>query len=286
MFFGLNTMLIEAGGHSRSELLRMAADFKFKYIDLACYKLFDPGQSSAADIKDAVKLFKDLGLVSSQLTLLNTIGIASSDASKRAKAQDYMRGCVDMQLELGGRQVLVCWGAGVLETGKPYAESWMQSVKELRDFAKWCEPKGVYVGMELDPHVYFIMNNMERMVRMIEDVGMENLYPNIDIGHLAITREAPECLEKVSRRIYHVHISETDAFAHTNSIIGSGVADFPSYTDACVKYGFIENCARIGEAPVLGIEMGEPEHYVPDVERWIQESLDYLARVMPDVKLS
>ena len=286
MYLGFNTMLIEAGGHRRSEVLNIAANFKFKYIDLACYKLFDPGQSSAADIKDAIKLFRDLGLVSSQLTLLNTIDIASSNASKRAKTQDYMRRCADMQLELGGRQVLVCWGAGVLESGRPYADSWMTSVKELRDYARWCEPKGVCVGMELDPHVYFIMNNMEKMAHMIEDVGMDNLYPNVDIGHLAITREAPACLEKVSRRIYHIHISETDTFTHTNSIIGSGVADFPAYADACVKYGFVENCRRIGEAPVLGIEMGEPEVHVPDVERWISESLEYLDRVMPDVKLS
>lgn len=286
MYLGLNTMLIEAGGHNRSELLRMAASFKFKYIDLACYKLFDPGQSSATDIKDAVKEFKDLGLVSSQLTLLNTIDIASADASKRAKTQDYMRRCADMQLELGGKQVLVCWGAGVTETGRPYADSWMTSVKELQDFARWCEPKGVYVGMELDPHVYFIMNNMDKMARMIEDIGMENLYPNIDIGHLAITREGPECLEKVSRRIYHVHISETDTFAHTNSIIGSGIADFRAYTDACKRFGFAENCQRIGEVPVLGIEMGEPEHYVPDVERWIAESLKYLEKVLPDITLS
>lgn len=229
MYLALNSMLCEAGDLSRSAVLRMAADFKFKYVDLACYKLFDPCQASGAELRDAVKLFKDLGLVSSQLLLMNTIDIASSDAEKRKKTQDYMRRCTDLQLELGGHQVLVCWGGGILETGRSSAASWLCSVEEIGAFARWCEPKGVHVGLELDPHVYFILNNMEKMARYIEDVGMENVYPNVDIGHLAITREAPNCLEKVSRRIYHVHISETDTFAHTNAIIGAGVAEFPPY---------------------------------------------------------
>lgn len=286
MYLAMNSMILEASGLGRAEMLRKMADFKFKYIDLASYKLLDPALAAKDEIRDFVKMFKDLGMVSSQLLLMNTIGIASSDPAKRAETQDYMRRCTDLQLELGGHQVLVCWGGGVLETGVPYAESWLRSVTEIRDFCRWCEPKGVYVGLELDPHVYFILNNMERMVQLIQDVGMANLYPNVDIGHLAITREAPNFLEKVARRIYHVHISETDTFAHTNSIIGSGVADFPSYVDACVEYGFVENCRRIGEAPVLGIEMGEPELHCPDVDKWMRDSLDHLAKVLPNLPLS
>lgn len=286
MYMALNTFLCEVGERSLAETIDTAVNFNFKYVDLACYKHADPCQISSAERTDGVKRFKDAGLVSSQLLLANTQEIAASDAAARQRTQDYMRRCADFQLELGGRQLIICWGCGVYETGYPFAASWMHMIEAIRDFARWCEPKGLYVGMELDPHVYFILNNMEMMTRALEQVGMDNVYPNIDIGHLTITREAPVCLDKVANRIYHIHISETDTFSHTNSIIGSGKADFRAYVDRCLQLGFVENCKRIGEEPVLGLEMGEPGHFVPNVDRWIAESLAYVQRVLPEITLS
>lgn len=286
MFMALNTFLCEVGEYSLAKTIQTAVKFGFKYVDLACYNHADPCRLPAGEIADGVKMFKDAGLVSSQLLLANTQNVAASDAAERKKTQDYMRRCADFQLELGGRQLIICWGCGVYETGYPFEASWMHMVEEVRAFARWCEPKGLYIGMELDPHVYFILNNMEKMARALEQIGMDNVYPNVDIGHLTITREAPVCLDKVGSRIYHVHASETDTFSHTNSIIGSGKADFRAYIDRCVALGFEENCRRIGEAPVVGLEMGEPGHFVPDVERWIEESISYMQRTLPEITFS
>lgn len=286
MYMALNTFLCEVGEFSLAKTIQTAKRFGFKYVDLACYKHADPVQIPAAEVRDGVKMFKDFGLVSSQLLLANTQDIAASDPAARRRTQDYMRRCADLQLELGGKQLIICWGCGVYETGYPFEASWMHMIEAVREFGRWCAPKGLYVGMELDPHVYFILNNMEKMVRALEQIGLDNVYPNIDIGHLNITREAPVCLDKVADRIYHVHISETDTFSHTNSIIGSGKVDFPAYVRKCVELGFEANCRRIGEEPVLGLEMGEPGHFVPDVEHWIAESLAFMAKTLPEIKLA
>ena len=37
------------------------------------------------------------------------------------------------------------------------------------------------------------------------------------------------------------------------------------------------------EPCVAGIEMGEPGGHVDDADRWVRESLDYLARALPDL---
>jgi protein FrlC len=121
------------------------------------------------------------------------------------------------------------------------------------------------------------------MAKAIEDIGMPNVVANVDIGHLCILREGPNSLEKLKNRILHVHISETDTFEHTNSIIGSGVADFKAYIDKVLELGIEENCRRYGEACVAGIEMGARGGFVDDADRWVRESLDYLAKIMPEL---
>jgi hypothetical protein len=82
-----------------------------------------------------------------------------------------------------------------------------------------------------------------------------------------------------------VHISETDSFEHTNSIIGTGSADFRAYIDKVVELGIEENCRQLDEPCVAGLEMGEPGGEVDDPDRWIAESLDYVKHVLPEVTL-
>lgn len=286
MYLAVNTFIYETGEVPVIEALEAASRMGFTYVDLAAYKHGDPTQLSASLRRDIVKAFRDHGMVSSQLLLANTELIASPDPKLRQRTIDYMKACAEFQLELGGRQVLVCWGCGVLDPSIPREQSWLNTVASLREFATWCLDKKVIVDLELDPHVYFVVNNLERMAKMLEDVDLPNVYPNVDIGHLCITREAPKRLEKIAERIIHVHLSETDTYEHTNSILGSGKADFRAYLDKVVELGIEENCARIGEPAVADIEMGEPGHFVEDPNRWMQVSLDYVKEHLPELRLS
>lgn len=158
-------------------------------------------------------------------------------------------------------------------------------IENIGRFAEWCLDKKVLVGIELDPHVYFICNNTVKLAQAIEDIGMPNVYPNVDVGHLVITRESPETLEKLASRILHVHLSETESFAHTNSILGTGCVDFKGYVDKMIELGIEENCEKLGEPCVAGIEMGSEASggFVEDPDRWVKESLDYLNKIMPEL---
>jgi sugar phosphate isomerase/epimerase len=284
MHLALNSMVYEAGNVDAGSMLRKAKEFGFTYIDFNAWRSGDPTAIGRADRREILQLFRDLGLRSSQLLMINTRELASSDARTREKVQDYMKACTDFQLELGGRQVLICWGAGVYESDVSREQTWLLSVSVVRGFANWCRDKGVIVEMELDPHVYFVLNNLNEMVRMLEAVDLPNLFSNVDIGHLCITREAPKALEKIRSRILHAHISETDTFEHTNSIIGSGRADFPAYIRKLQDLGIEENCRRNGVPAVVDIEMGEPGRFVDDPDRWVRESLECLKRQLPDLR--
>lgn len=283
MKLGLNTFCYEVAKWPIERQIESASRLGFRHVEYAAYEFGNPTGWSQGRRRGIVRSFKDAGLHCSQMLLTNVEHLASSRPALRREAMDYMKRVGDFQLELGGRQVLVCWGCGVLERGILPERSWTTMVEALREYAEWAQPKGILIDLELDPHVYFIVNSTVKMAKVVEDVGMENLFPNVDIGHLEITREGPACLEKLRGRIIHVHLSETDTYAHTNSILGSGKADFRAYIDTVRSLGIEENCTRLGEPCVAGIEMGEPGGQVDDPERWVNESLAYLARVLPEI---
>ncbi len=83
----------------------------------------------------------------------------------------------------------------------------------------------------------------------------------------------------------HVHLSETESFAHTNSILGTGAVPFRQYVDKCLELGIEENCARNGEPCVAGIEMGSEASggFVEDPDHWVEESLKFLEKELPHV---
>ncbi|HTY46335.1 MAG TPA: sugar phosphate isomerase/epimerase family protein [Methanomassiliicoccales archaeon] len=285
MRLALNTYVYEVAGWNIEDTLESARRLHFKYVEYAAHRRGNPLPWNREERRSLISRFKDAGLSCCQMLLTDVEHLASSDEQKRRSAMEYMKKVTEFLLELGGRQVLVCWGCGVLETGVMPERSWVFAVEALREYGAWAHESGVLVGLELDPHVYFIVNNTFRMARIIEDVGLPNFFANVDVGHLCITREAPGALEKYRERMIQVHLSETDTYAHTNSILGTGRADFKSYVHKAVELGIEENCRRLKEPCVAGIEMGESSIPVDDPERWVRQSLEYLGRVLPEVTL-
>jgi len=283
MKLALNTFAYEVAHVKAEDWVRSAKKLGFRYVEWAAYEQGDPSSMDKTRRRDLAAMFDGDGLYCAQMLLTNVEHIACSEQKKRRETLDYMKRVSEFELELGGRQVLVCWGCGVLEAGVMPELSWTLMVETLREYAEWCVDKRILIDLELDPHVYYLVNNTAKMAKVIEDVGMPNLFPNVDIGHLTITREGPACLEKLRSRILQVHLSETDTYAHTNSILGTGKADFRAYVDKVKELGIEENCRAFDEPCCAGIEMGEPGGHVDDPERWVKESLKYLEGVIPEV---
>lgn len=290
MRLALNTLIYEAAGEPLEASLEGASRMGFRHVEVAAFGSADPRELAGVRRGDVLERVRGLGLTVSQLLAVGSRDYAASEGRRREAALDYLKRCGEWQLELGGRQVLVCWGAGLHESGMTRARAWLNSMDTLRRFAEWALPSGLLVGIELDPHVYFVINDTTGMCRALEEVGLPNVYPNVDVGHLTITREGPETLEKWKHRLLHVHLSETESFAHTNSILGRGFVDFAAYIRKLQELGIEENCRRVGEACVAGIEMG-PEsgtahcQTVKDPDSWVRESLVHLGKVLPELTL-
>jgi sugar phosphate isomerase/epimerase len=285
MKLSLNTYLYECARVPIQKALPSIKKFGFSLVDFAGFNSGDPTLMNAEQRREIVSMMNDLGLKLSQFQLAHTQQLASSDASLRAKGTDYMKRCADFVKELGGKQMLVWWGCGVLEFAIPREQSWMYAVSSMKEFCSWCEPDGLIVELELEPHNFSFLNSTATMVKMVEDVNTSNIYSNVDIGHMSINREGPIAIEKFGRRILHAHISETDSFDHTNSIIGTGNVDYPVYIKKLFELGIEENCKKLGVPCAAGIEMGEKIGDVDDPERWIKQSLEYLNKTLPELEL-
>lgn len=282
MKLALNTFVYEIANWPIEKALASAKRMGFTYLEYVAYRSGDPTKMSAQQRKEVVKIVQD-GLQSSQLLLADVEQMACPDPKVRREALDYMKRCSEFQLELGGRQVLVCWGCGVHRADMLFEQAWVNSVESVRALAEWGLKDGLLVDLEIEPHVYFILNSSDKAARMIEDIGMPNVYPNLDIGHFVINREGPHRIQKIKDKIIHIHLSETAGDEHTNSILGEGTVDFASYVRKAVELGVEENCAALNEPCVAGVELGEPHYPVDDPDRWVQKSLDFLAGHLPEV---
>jgi sugar phosphate isomerase/epimerase len=285
MKLALNTLVYEVANRGPEESLRSAAKFGFKYIEYAGLRKGNPATMDKSYRREIINIVRDNGLVSSQMLLAATRDTAHPDPKRRDVVFDYMKKCADFQMEIGGRQLLVCWGGGLYELGVPPEQSWLYMLENVGRFAEWCLERDLLVGFELDPHVYFIVNNTTKLAKAVEDLDLPNVYSNVDVGHLVITREDPGSLEKLKNRLLHVHLSETESFAHTNSILGTGIVDFKAYVDKLLELGIEENCKKFAEPCVAGIEMGSEASggFVDDPDGWVQQSLDYLSNILPNL---
>jgi sugar phosphate isomerase/epimerase len=284
MKLALNTYVYEVAKWPIEKTLQSARRLGFNHTEYAACGSGDPTRMSAKQRRDIVKMNRDLGLHSSQMLLADVEHMACPDARVRRQTLDYMKRCSEFQLEMGGRQVLICWGCGVHRVDMLPEVAWLNSIDSIRQLAQWGLDRGLLVDWEIEPHVYFILTSTDKAARMVEDIGLPNVFPNLDIGHFVINREGPQRLEKIKDKIIHIHLSETQGYDHTNSIIGTGTVDFPAYVHQAVALGIEDNCRRVKETCIAGIEMGEPHYPVDNPDRWVQESLKHLARVLPELK--
>jgi len=285
MKLALNTLVYEVGNRGPEESLKSAAKFGFKYIEYAGIRKGNPLTMTKEQKKEVIRIARGEGLFNTQMLMIATKDTAHPNPEKRAAVFDYMKACAEYQKNLGGRQLLVCWGGGLYELGTTPEKSWGHMIENISRFAEYCLKENMLVGIELDPHVYFICNNTYKLAKAMEDINLPNVYPNIDVGHLVITREGPEQLEKLKNRLLHVHLSETESFSHTNGILGTGVVDFKAYVDKLLELGIEENCAKLGEPCVAGIEMGSEASggFVENPDMWVEESLKYLGKILPEL---
>jgi len=280
MEIGLGTIVYEFAGIPLKASVERIAQFGIKYIDVLAFGDYNPAFLPEEEQEAIAEKLRALGIKASSVVTCAHGNLASDDEKEVAFALEQLKLAALLIRRLGGRQVLIGKGIGNIDFSLLRERAWRNVIKVLKEYCQWCQKHDVLVTLELEPESLYICNGPEAMRRLIEEVNEPNLFANIDIGHLNILRIPPQDLAPLKDRILHVHISDNDGLAHTNSIIGEGTTDIRWYIDTLLDFGIDEVARSQGEVAVAGIELGHPGEYIQDPDYRVLKSLgNVLSRV-------
>jgi D-psicose/D-tagatose/L-ribulose 3-epimerase len=178
---------------------------------------------------------------------------------------------LDLAYEFSAKNVLLVlgeylWNREVI----PPAEQWGFAVENCQRLGDYAAELGVKIALELEPFPLSLLNNVESMVRFIDDVDHEAVRANIDISHLCLAKVPAEELRALKGKAIHVHISDCDGRVHGDLPPGRGVVAFEPY---------LREIAVLGIDGSISIELEySPE---PDqIEAWVAEAYRETRRLM------
>ena len=204
--------------------------------------------------KHLVTLADDLGLKLMSLFCI-PVGMASSDAARRADSVDQFKRTLDVAQQLGMDKVIalppnpfdidiqVMLGKATSQEWSvefpkgDWKKNWDDVVEVLGQFAAECESRDMRVALE--PHPHRMMHNAAGMLRIIDAVESSAIGLNLDPSHLFPSGEFPNAVAyEVADRVFHTHLSDNDGQTNAHWRPGKGKIDWRSFLKALVDIGY------------------------------------------------
>lgn len=170
---------------------------------------------------------------------------------------------LDLAYEFEAKNVLLVLGEYIWEQQviRP-AEQWRTGVANCRRLGDHAQSLGLQIALELEPFKLSLVNNVDTMLRFLDDVNHPAVKANIDISHLQLSRVKPEELRRLKSKAIHVHISDCDGKVHGDLPPGRGVVDFAPY---------LQEIKALGIDGAMSIEL----EYSPEPDKiveWVAEA--------------
>ena len=144
----------------------------------------------------------------------------------------------------------------------PPQEQWRTGVHNVRQLGDYAAELGLEIALELEPFPLSLVNDVDSMVRFLDDVDHEAVKANIDVSHLQLSDVKPEELRRLAGKANHVHISDCDGKVHGDLPPGRGVVDFAPY---------LKEIKDLGIEGTISIEL----EYSPEPDKiveWVEEA--------------
>lgn len=191
------------------------------------------------------------------------VGLIDFNPSVRAFHERRVEAYLDLAYEYEAKNVLLVigeyiWNKEVI----PPAEQWRCGVEAVRRLGRRAADLGLEIVLELEPFAMSLINDVETMVRFLDDVDVSAVKANIDISHLVLSHVEPAELRRLQGRAGHVHISDCDGKVHGDLPPGRGVVPFEPY---------LEEIKKLGIEGSISIEL----EYSPEpakIVEWVEEA--------------
>ena len=179
---------------------------------------------------------------------------ADKDESRRRLRVEHVKKVIDFAVMLDCPNVNS--STGYQPEDRKFEESWQDVRDCYREVVGYARERDVWINIEYEPGDYgpgglFIANARDTL-KMIEDVGMDNLGVNYDIGHsFVLGEDIPQVIRTFAQRglLHHVHLEdiaqkEDGTRVHFHLVPGDGKMDFLSILRTLEEVGY-QGCATI-----------------------------------------
>ncbi len=204
------------------------------------------------------------------------VGLIDFNPSVQRFHLERCRRYLDLCYELQARNLLLVLGEYIWERQViPPAEQWHTGVRNVRELGKAAGDLGLQIALELEPFKLSLVNNVDTMVRFLDEVDHPAVRANIDVSHLQLSGVRPQELRRLAGKAIHVHLSDCDGKVHGDLPPGRGVVDFVPY---------LKEIKALGIDGAVSIEL----EYSPQPERiveWVREAYTATDRLMQQVGL-
>jgi D-psicose/D-tagatose/L-ribulose 3-epimerase len=204
------------------------------------------------------------------------VGLIDFNPSVQRFHMQRCRSYLDLCYEYEAKNLLLVIGEYIWEQQViPPKEQWATGVKNLRELGQYAGDLGLQIALELEPFKLSLVNNVDSMVRFIDEVNHPAVRANIDVSHLVLSKTPPEELRRLKGKAIHVHLSDCDGKVHGDLPPGRGVVNFGPY---------LREIKALGIDGSLSIEL----EYSPEPERivdWVREAYQATDRLMCEAGL-
>jgi sugar phosphate isomerase/epimerase len=204
------------------------------------------------------------------------VGLIDFNPSVQRFHMDRCRKYLDLVYEYEAKNLLLVLGEYIWQQEViPPQEQWQTAVRNMKLLGDHATNLGVQIALELEPFHLSLLNNVDSMVRFVDEVNHPAVRANIDVSHLQLSRTKPEELRRLRGKAIHVHISDCDGKKHGDLPPGRGVVDFAPY---------LREIAALGIDGAVSIEL----EYSPQPDRiadWVREAYEATDRLMKEARL-
>jgi D-psicose/D-tagatose/L-ribulose 3-epimerase len=204
------------------------------------------------------------------------IGLIDLNPSVRRFHVERCKAFLDLCYEYGAANLLLVLGEYIWQQEViPPAEQWQWALECCRQLGDYAAERNLEIALELEPFHLSLLNNMENMVRFLDDVKHPAVKANIDISHMVLSHTPADALRGLKGRAAHVHISDCDGRVHGDLPPGRGVVDFLPYMQEIKALDFPGS---------ISLEL----EYSPEPDRiaeWVEEAYTATDRLMREVGL-
>ncbi len=266
MKLGLINSAWAQAGRDTAYGIRMTKEIGFDSIDIFA----DPLD---LDVKERIRIKRECDRAGLPIVSIACVAVGLIDFNPSVQ-RFHMQRCrayLDLAYEYEARNLLLVLGEYIWERQViPSAEQWQTGVRNVRELGQYAADLGLQIALELEPFKLSLVNNVDSMVRFLDEVNHPAVKANIDVSHLQLSgTPAPE-LRRLKGKAIHVHLSDCDGKVHGDLPPGRGVVDFGPY---------LREIKDLGIDGAVSIEL----EYSPQPEKiveWVREAYQATDRLM------